>query len=70
MDQCMIKLPTFYPTGTEVTLIGSEKGEMISVDEIAAKLETINYEVTCMMGRRIPRVYKRHGKVISVRNDL
>ena len=70
MDQCMIQLPKFYPVGTEVTLIGGDDGDVISVDEIAEKLGTINYEVTCMLGRRIPRVYKRNGKIVSVRNDL
>ncbi|PKL07448.1 MAG: hypothetical protein CVV51_14080, partial [Spirochaetae bacterium HGW-Spirochaetae-7] len=29
----------------------------LSADEIAAALGTINYEVTCMVGRRVPRVY-------------
>ena len=62
MDQCMIKLPSPFPVGTEVTLIGENGNESISVDEIAAKLETINYEVTCMLGARVPTVIseKRH----------
>ncbi|WP_042352499.1 alanine racemase [Bacillus massiliigorillae] len=70
MDQCMVKLPSFYPVGTEVTLIGVDGTELISVDEIAAKLETINYEVICILGRRIPRKYMKAGQVCSVHNDL
>ncbi|WP_019244126.1 alanine racemase [Bacillus massilioanorexius] len=70
MDQCMIKLPSYYPVGTEVTLIGKNGNQMISIDEIARKLDTINYEVTCMINWRIPRIYKRHGQVCSTRNEI
>ena len=70
MDQTTIKLPTSLPVGTEVTLIGSQGSEFISVNEIAKKLETINYEVTCMVSNRIPRVYIQGGKVVEVFNGL
>lgn len=70
MDQCMVRLPKYYPEGTKVTLIGVEKESSITVDEIAGKLDTINYEVACMIGQRIPRVYKRHGEISSIRNGL
>ncbi|NIO03829.1 MAG: hypothetical protein GTO13_05535 [Proteobacteria bacterium] len=32
-------------------------GEELSVDEIAAKVGTINYEIVCAVGKRVPRVY-------------
>ncbi len=70
MDQCMIKLPSYIPIGTEVTLIGRQGNEYISVDEIANKLETINYEITCMIAGRVPRVYKRKGETVHVLNPL
>jgi len=70
MDQCMIKLPSYMPVGTNVTLIGEQGNECISADEIANKLETINYEITCMIAGRIPRVYKKNGEVIRVMNPL
>lgn len=70
MDQCMIKLPRPFPVGTEVTLIGEKGNESISVDEIATKLETINYEVTCMLGARVPRLYLKNGMFSHVRNIL
>jgi alanine racemase len=70
MDQCMIKLPHSFPIGTEVTLIGESGNETISVDEIAAKLGTINYEVICMIGSRVPRLYRKSGKLDHVRNFL
>ncbi|WP_448897297.1 alanine racemase [Cytobacillus pseudoceanisediminis] len=70
MDQCMIKLPHEMPVGTKVTLIGEQGEEKIPVDEIAEKLETINYEVTCMVSSRVPRIYKRDGKIIGGINYL
>ncbi len=42
--------------GTPFTVIGAEGGEEITADEIAGRLGTINYEVTCMIGPRVPRV--------------
>lgn len=70
MDQCMVKLPKLYPAGTQVTLIGKCGADEISVDEIARKLSTINYEIVCMMGPRIPRKYMRNGEVVFTHNRL
>lgn len=70
MDQMMIKLPNYLPVGTDVTLIGRQGDEFISVNEIADELDTINYEVTCMMSYRIPRVFIQDGKIIEVVNGL
>ncbi|MBO0996114.1 alanine racemase [Bacillus sp. SD088] len=57
MDQTMIKLPRFTAIGTKVTLIGQQGEKKISVDHVAEKLDTINYEVTCMISHRVPRIY-------------
>lgn len=57
MDQTMIKLPYFMPIGTKVTLMGQRNGKKISIDHVAEKLNTINYEVTCMISHRVPRIY-------------
>ncbi|MFS0594822.1 alanine racemase [Cytobacillus horneckiae] len=70
MDQCMIKLPSELPIGTQVTLIGKQEQTVISVNEIAKTLETINYEVTCQVSNRVPRVYTKGGNETSVRNGL
>lgn len=70
MDQCMIRLPYEVEPGTAATLIGEQEGSMISVNEIAAKLETINYEVTCMISSRVPRVYKQKEKTVDLNNPL
>jgi alanine racemase len=38
-------------------LIGAQGGERISAEELAARLGTINYEVTCGISPRVPREY-------------
>lgn len=57
MDQLMIKLDREYEIGTQVTLIGRQGNDYIEMDEVAEYLETINYEIPCMLNGRIPRVY-------------
>ncbi|MDT8862708.1 alanine racemase [Alkalihalobacillus sp. MEB130] len=57
MDQCMVKLSEKVETGTVVTLIGEDGNDKITMDEVAARLGTINYEIPCVIGARVPRVY-------------
>ena len=57
MDQCMIALPTAYNIGEKVTLLGLQNKEEIAIDEWATKLETINYEIPCIITARVPRIY-------------
>ena len=57
MDQCMIALPKTYPIGEKVTLLGRQGKEEISMDEWATKLQTINYEIPCIITARVPRIY-------------
>ncbi|WP_255259679.1 alanine racemase [Lentibacillus sp. CBA3610] len=58
MDQTMIRLDKEYSVGTKVTLIGKQGNSEIETDEIAAKLDTINYEIPCMISSRVPRLYQ------------
>ncbi|MFJ8460336.1 alanine racemase [Lysinibacillus xylanilyticus] len=57
MDQCMVALPKAYAIGEKVTLIGRQGQDVISMNEWARKLETINYEVPCIITARVPRLY-------------
>ncbi len=43
--------------GEEVVIIGGSGGDFISAEELAEKADTINYEVVCSIGPRIPRIY-------------
>jgi alanine racemase len=57
MDQFMVDI-TDIPAaeeGSEAVIFGSST---LTTDEAASWLDTINYEVTCLMSPRIPRVYK------------
>ena len=58
MDMCMCDvthLEDINP-GDEAVLFG----EAPTVDELAAVLGTINYEVVCNVGKRVPRMYLNH----------
>jgi alanine racemase len=43
--------------GAPAVLIGSQGSERILAEEVAARLETINYEVTCGISQRVPREF-------------
>ncbi|MCM3631016.1 alanine racemase [Paenibacillus glycanilyticus] len=75
MDQCMIALDgaagdTAVEPGEEVVLIGRQGEEEVTAEDLASLLGTINYEVTCMIAARVPRVYVRDGQVTAVSNPL
>jgi alanine racemase len=48
--------------GERAILIGTDGGEQITAEEVAARLGTINYEVTCGLTPRAVRVYHRDGQ--------
>ena len=62
MDQTMVLLDKNYPIGTKVTLIGNQGNETISMEEVANYIETINYEIPCMITSRVPRIYVNSSK--------
>lgn len=57
MDQCMIRLDEEVPIGEKVVLLGRQGNEIIHVEEWAEKLNTISYELPCIITERVPRVY-------------
>jgi len=66
MDQLMIDLgKSKAQVGDEVVLFGYNEKEELSVDEVAGWLNTINYEVLCMISRRVPRVYIKSGEIVD-----
>ena len=67
MDMCMVDVTGLsVKAGDPVTVIGKEGDKEITVDEIAQKSGTINYEITCDISKRVPRVYVQGGKTVSV----
>lgn len=67
MDQCMVDVTDIENVkfGDEVVLFGYEAGHP-HIDEVAGKLGTINYEIACMVGRRVPRVYVSNGEIVKI----
>lgn len=70
MDQCMVDVTDIgdVKVGDEVILMGESKGVSITADDIGEQLGTISYEITCMISKRVPRVYIRDNKVVKIRN--
>ena len=58
MDMIMVDV-TGIPgaaIGDEAVLIGTQSGETITAEELAARAGTINYEITCSISSRVPRI--------------
>jgi len=61
MDNITVELgpATQVSPGATATVIGAQGDERILCEEMARRLDTINYEVTCGISKRVPRVYVR-----------
>lgn len=72
MDQCMVDVTDVgeVSVGDEVILMGEKENLKFNADSIASILETINYEVLCMMSRRLPRIYIKDGKILKLKNYI
>lgn len=59
MDQFMVDVTHIKGVSVEdeVVLFGKQQDAVIPVEEIAQSLGTINYEIVCMIGKRVPRIY-------------
>ena len=59
MDQFMVDVTDIpdVKTGDEVTLIGTDGGETITIENMGDISGRFNYEFACDLGKRIPRVY-------------
>lgn len=68
MDQCMLDVSALddVQEGKSVTVFDDDPASPISVDAIAAKTGTINYEIICGINKRVPRVYTREKEVEAI----
>lgn len=59
MDQCMVDVTNvpYVRLGDEVTVMGKDGIHEILADDIADATGTINYEIVCAFGQRLPKVY-------------
>lgn len=69
MDQCMIDVSNVnnISIGDEVTIFSHEG---ILADDVARWADTINYEVICLVSKRIPRLYIKDGEAVRELNFL
>ena len=66
MDQMMVDvtaIPDVRP-GDKVTLIGRDGNETITMEQIAERADSFNYEFVCGISRRVPRIYTSGGKTV------
>lgn len=71
MDQCMANATGLdVEPGDEVTLYSNDRESGLSIDDIANKLGTINYEIVCMLGKRVPRVYMENNSIVHIKDIL
>lgn len=69
MDQFMVDVTGMdVSEGAVATLVGNDGEECITVEELAELAGTFNYEFVCDLGKRIPRVYYRDGKVVCTKD--
>jgi alanine racemase len=63
MDQTMLDVGHIpgVKLEDEVVIFGKQKDGSITVDEIAASLNTINYEIVSALTARIPIIYQKHS---------
>ncbi|MDZ4170067.1 MAG: alanine racemase [Coriobacteriia bacterium] len=59
MDQFMVEVPrgAVFSRGDQVVLVGQHADEVQSMDDLADLAGTINYEMACSFGMRLPRLY-------------
>lgn len=72
MDQCMIDVTDVNNINIEdeVVLFGAQEGLSIPIEELAHIEGTINYELLCVIGKRIPRCYTQDGRIVEILNYL
>ena len=59
MDQSLVDVTSLrgkVALGDEVVIIGRQENGLVTADELADKLDTINYEIVTAIAKRVPRV--------------
>ena len=73
MDQCMVDVTDLgkdVSVGDEVVLFGKQGDNEITIEDVARDIGSINYEIVCIIGKRIPRFYLQGDKISGVLNYL
>ena len=69
MDQFMVDVTDIenVKSGDEVILLGNDGEVKFDAEDMANILNTISYEVLCLIGRRAPRVYIKDNEIIEIK---
>lgn len=72
MDQTMLDVTNIedVKTGDEVVVFGTGENGEPTADSLAENTGTINYETVCLVGKRVPRIYIKDGKIENVMYKL
>ena len=72
MDQTMLDVTDIedVKTGDEVVVFGTGENGEPTADSLAENTGTINYETVCLVGKRVPRIYIKDGKIGNVMYKL
>ncbi len=72
MDQLMIDLSEIPEAfeGAEVTLLGWDGDEEITMEELAEKCGGFHYEIPCVISKRVPRVFVSGGQIVGTRAGI
>ena len=72
MDQCMLDITGAgdVADGMAVTVYSDDPASPLCVDALAASIGTINYELTCGVNKRVPRIYTRGDSLEAVANYM
>lgn len=72
MDQTMLDVTDIEDVkiGDEVIVFGDGSGDSSTADTLALSADTINYEIVCLISKRVPRVFVKDGKVIDIMYKL
>lgn len=71
MDQLMIDLSEIPEAkeGDEVTLLGQDGELEITMEELAESCGGFHYEIPCVIGKRVPRVYVSGGQIVGTQTS-
>lgn len=69
MDQMMADVSDIpdAAAGDSVIIMGRDGKNNVSAEELAEIAGTINYEIVCNVGKRVPRVYIKNGEIINTK---
>ena len=66
MDQFMVDVTGIdCNPGDEVTLVGTQGGTTLTMEEVSNAAHSFNYELPCRVNKRVPRVYFKDGEEVK-----